>query len=50
MNGWLIVLMVAIVLGFAVVVWRLWDPRRADELEHESRLPLDETGESDLDE
>ena len=42
MLEWLIVVAVAILLAFAVVIWRTFDPRRAKELEEESRIPLHE--------
>lgn len=47
--GWLVAVMVLIALAFGVVVWRLWDPGRKKELDRESRLPLEDVGESDLD-
>ena len=46
---WAIVVMVAIALGFAVVIWRTWDPSRERELEEASRLPLADVGRSNLD-
>ncbi|HJL16624.1 MAG TPA: hypothetical protein RMH99_13255 [Sandaracinaceae bacterium LLY-WYZ-13_1] len=48
-DGWLFVLMGLIAAAFGVVVWRLWDPSRAEELDEESKLPLEDVGESDLD-
>lgn len=47
--GWLVVVVVLIALAFGVVLWRLWDPERDEALDRESRLPLEDVGESDLD-
>ena len=47
--GWLVAVMLLIALAFGVVVWRLWDPRRKAELDREAELPLEDVGDSDLD-
>lgn len=47
---WLLVIAVLIVVAFGVVVWLAWDPKHADRIEEDSRLPLHEVGVSDLDE
>lgn len=39
---WLLIVAVAIVLAFALVLWRTFDPSRKEELDEESRIPLHE--------
>ena len=47
---WLLVLALLIVVAFGVVIWLAFDPRNAERIEEDSRLPLHEVGVSDLDE
>ncbi len=46
---WLVVVIALIALAFGVVIWRAWDPKRRSELDRTARYPLDDVGESDVD-
>ena len=46
---WLLIVAGLIVVAFGVVLWIAFDPRNADRIDADARLPLHDVGVSDLD-